>query len=660
MKKIILVLFLIFSTLGAQTIPGPQDIFRTPPFYGNKPTSICWSAGDSAIAFIWNKDGYRYGDIWLINIPSGKQQKLTDLNSRNSDDPGNAIKNLCWFPNRQRLLFSHKGDIYSMNIRSGNQVEAIATTAAEEIFPQVSPDGQYISFLRDNVLQLYDINRKLTTALSQALNGCWQSLQPQSTYFWSPGGNAIVIPDYEGIFAKDILLFNLQDNRNTRLSLSRDKLLIVRDIIWIQAEKMIVVDYLTADLAQRNIVTVDLSNQSIDTLYSCSAELWCSNFGSKLFWLEAEQKVLFGDNQNGYQHIFTVGLDLKTLNSITRGKWTVFDYTVNNSDGQIYFSANRDKRNEKQIYAYNKKTDKVINLSYMRGCHDFILSNDGKYFIDIYSSSSVPHRLYFTKTSPVSKAQTLLIPDTRVPNPSHLETVLDKKIRCQDTDDYIQYQLWYPEGHLSSDKYPLIIYLNRSQAPIALLDEWNPSALIAQWLSSKGYVVVHIDYPPLAEINVADPWETQLNAINSVIDGLADNEFIDMSRIGITGFHYNGYLGLMALLEMPERIKSENYWDQPVTFYEKLIFDKIAATTMSPALDSPDIARLLYGKLLLIQSGTSTLKPLLDTEKTVQQLVNQKKQIDFIFYPWEGDIIRTDQTYIDIMHKLLEFFEHNL
>ena len=156
--------------------------------------------------------------------------------------------------------------------------------------------------------------------------------------------------------------------------------------------------------------------------------------------------------------------------------------------------------------------------------------------------------MYLANTSPVSRAQTILEPDSRVPYAAHLKSALDKKTRDPESGEMIHYRLWYPEAHIGSEKYPLIIYLDSDRGEGALMDEWNVSTLIAQWLSSEKYVVVQVDYPPLSKIDTADPWETQLSALNSVIDELADNEFIDMSRIGITGFHYNAYLFMANLV----------------------------------------------------------------------------------------------------------------
>ncbi len=681
MKKIFFIACVFSITITAQRVPGPEAIFQQPAFYGNSPASICWSPGDSSVAFIWNKNGYRYGDIWLAQIPSGKLRQLTTFNNENYGNPDQIIGNLSWFPRRQKLLFTYRGDIYTLIPNKQDQPVALTITDSREIAPAVSPDGKYVSFIRDNTLRLIGVKEGREIQLSHTMQGnrhqrtdVYSDSGTLFHYQWSPSGRQIAIPDFVENYARAILIFNLaSDNSTVRIVLSKDRQLFVRDMLWSEDEKKLVIDYMAGNLTERNIVLIDIESQQIDTLYSRQSELWCNDFGSKLFWTNQEQKILFGDTQNSYQHIFVVDLQHKTPISITRGKWTVFNYAVRAADDQVFFTANKDNHYEKHIYTIDRKNDKVVKVSYKRGCHDFALSSTGQYLIDVFSTASIPPQLYWTKTFPVSKSKPLLIPDARIPNAQHLMTALNKKIRNSKTGNDVHYTLWYPEDHLASEKYPLILFLNEAKKSVSDLYEWEFSNLIAQWLSSKGYIVAEIDYPTLPEIpekidadRGLEPLEMQLQDIDAVIGVLAKEEFIDVSRIGTWGFGYGGYLSLMALLREPDRfsvgvvIPSENNWERSYSIYERNIFRKIAAADYPLSLNSPDIFSNLRGKLLLIQGVTNPLAPMINAFELTRQMLNIQKRIDFIFYPWEGSQLTSDPAYIDLMHKLLEYFDRFL
>ena len=676
MKKIALLVLCFVMGLSAQHLPGPTEIFQQPAFYGNAPRSIAWSPGDSTVAFVWNKAGYPNGDIWLAKVPSGKLRQLTHFNDGSS---GQRIEELQWFPGQQRLLFSRNGDIYTIRPESQSEAIALTITPPAELAPRISPNGRYVSFIRDNTLRLIDIKDSREIQLSEIIDTNWNTISRYchdnrfTPYLWTPDETALIIPAYQNHFASELCYFDLVNQETRMIAIGNDKGLLIRDIIWIAGRNQLAIDYLSANLQTRTIVLISPEIQKIDTVYSRSADLWCSNFGGKLYWLESAQKLLFGDIQNGYQHIFVIGLDHKTPISVTRGKWNVFSYSVNPVNDQLYFSANKDNHYEKHIYTIDKKSDKVLNLSYLHGSHDFVLSATGNYIVDIFSTPSTPPELFLTRTFPVSKSRSFLTPDARIPNAAHLNTALDKKMIHPVGGDEIYYKLWYPTGQLSSDKFPLIVFLNSSAGPVGGLHAWKISNLISQWLSSKGYVVADIDFPGLDRITAFDespdataPWKRQMQRINAVVDELAENEFIDMTRVGITGFGYNGYLSIMALLTEPDRYSScvgitlENYWEPGCGLVDGIIYEQIKGRQLSPDLASPETVSQLQGKLMIIHSENTSLLPLIDSQKLIRQIVDHQKRIDFIHYPWEKTVIESDQTYVDLLYKLLEYFDRFL
>lgn len=682
MKRILI--FLLSLTLGvsAGSLPSPETIFVEPPFYGNIPSDICWSPADSAVAFIWNKNGYRFGDIWLARIPSGKLRQLTNFNPNDSTESKKMIGNLSWFPKRQQLLFTYCGDIYLLSAALGQEPVAMTMTAGIKYSPSVSPDEKYLAYLRDDCLYLFDIEQKREIQLSPQICGNWQSemitlngqQSPVLPYYWSPTGRQIAMPDLVGDFCDEILLFNPAAPQDyVRYPIAEDENVLVRNLLWSPDEEQWVIDYLSKDLRTRNIIRVFLKSHQLDTLYSRYSEWWCPDFGAKLFWVDQGNKVLFGDVQSGYQHLFVTGLTAATPIALTRGKWHVFDYAVREKDGQVFFSANPKKSTEKQIYTIDAKTGKMLNVSYQRGSHDFGLSRSGVYLVDHFSTATIPSELYFTQTLPVSKAQLLLKPDARIPGSQSLNQALTRKLLDPATGRELCYTLWYPENHRKSDKFPLLIYLDEGKKPVSSLDEWKLSNLINQWISSLGYIVAEIDYPilPLTPDYLSsedhlEPLEIQLGTIQSVLDVLTQESFIDASRIGIWGFGYGGYLSLMTALRSSTRINlaaailSETNWSSYFSLYDNLLFKEIGTRDYQIIPTNPDLINNFRGKLLVSQGDTSPLLPLINIYDFSRRMTEELKRIDFIFYPWDGPALEINQTYIDLLIKFRDFLNYRL
>lgn len=157
----------------------------------------------------------------LAQIPSGKLRQLTTFNIDNSGNPDQIIVNLSWFPRRQKLLFTYRGDIYTLIPNKLNQPVALTITDSREIASAVSPDGKNVSFIRDNTLRLIGVKEGREIQLSHTMQG--NRLQKTDVcsdngtlflYRWSPSGRQIAIPDFVGNYAQAILIFNLATDRH--------------------------------------------------------------------------------------------------------------------------------------------------------------------------------------------------------------------------------------------------------------------------------------------------------------------------------------------------------------------------------------------------------------------------------------------------------------
>ncbi|MCK4296414.1 MAG: DPP IV N-terminal domain-containing protein, partial [Candidatus Marinimicrobia bacterium] len=131
-------------------------IFGHPRVWGVPAKEIKWSPDDSKIAFLWNDSGERFREIWIAEIPSGKLRKLTDFKKYLKDKEKNCnIRNLRCIPDGKKLLFAFQGDIYTLI--DGNTPVPLTATKYVESNPKVSPDGKYISFVRNHNIHLIDI-----------------------------------------------------------------------------------------------------------------------------------------------------------------------------------------------------------------------------------------------------------------------------------------------------------------------------------------------------------------------------------------------------------------------------------------------------------------------------------------------------------------------
>jgi len=143
--------------------------------------------------------------------------------------------------------------------------------------------------------------------------------------------------------------------------------------------------------------------------------------------------------------------------------------------------------------------------------------------------------------------------------------------------------------------------------------------------------------------------------------------FADISRVGIYGWSYGGYMALMALLTAPDVFKA-GVAGSPVTFwegYDTAYTEKYMGTPQ----DNPEGYRLgsplthvdqLRGKLLMIHGMIDENVHFRHTARLMQALIDAGKPFETLLYPNERHMPRSERDRVDMERRILEFFQRNL
>jgi len=686
MKKILPLLVFMFCTLYSQGKIDLDFIFAHPRIWGTTPEEIRWSPDDSKIAFLWSDSGEKFREIWIAEIPSGKLRKLTELEKSLIDKEKDCeIENLSWFPDGEKLLFSFQGDIYT--ITEGSTPVPLAETKYIESNPKISPDGEYVSFVRNHNIYLIDIKegREIQFTHKGSVEkligeGYYKScLDAEKAYQWSNDSKRVAIIQYEfGSNGKNSPTFrigikNIEKPDSDPFWLKTPELCqsFIREIKWSPYDNFLAFETITYDLKKRYIILSNTKSGSLDTLYSEHSKKWTSDFGNNLFWIESGEKLLFGSCKNGYNHLYAFPIESRQIIALTRGKWNVIDYKVDDSGQHIFFTSTKDIANEHHIYSISIAKREIRKISYKEGVYDFYQSHNGKQIVEIYSTPIYPPELFWSKTIPKSKMNKITNSISSEFNNYSIKEPLFKTARNKSSGESISYRVWFPEHNLASTKYPIIICIHGTPSSQSNLYKWDVSSLLNQWLSEKGFAVIDVDYSSLSsnliEDNDSDPISLELSEIISVIDDVSKNEFVDASRIGIWGWGFGGYLATMAMFKEPDvlnigvAITSMTNWNKYKTWQQDQIIRLLVKNArISPVISPQNYYGNLNGKLLFIQGDRSSTAPLLNTSDLIKEMITNGKSVDFIFYPWEGDCIKLDGSYINLFQKVCEYFERNL
>jgi len=221
------ILFLIIFLLAAaalhpQSPPSPaadsvDSIFNLPW----PPSDFFWSPDSSAVLYIAN-DAYHSshinaGDLVSIDARTMKERVLIPQQELSRYTPADTSLSpidrdhrnhysqppLLWSPDAKSLLLDSAGTLYLYDL-AHHRAHAIAAAAASSDNPKFSPDGKFLSYIRDHGLYLHpvagDIHNHAEIAFAPGdeshRNGeaDWvymEELDVRSNYFWSPDSTRI-------------------------------------------------------------------------------------------------------------------------------------------------------------------------------------------------------------------------------------------------------------------------------------------------------------------------------------------------------------------------------------------------------------------------------------------------------------------------------------
>ena len=179
-----------------------ETIYAHGPLIGHPPEGLTWSPDGKHLTYIDS------GELVDIDPATAKSNVLvsrakfaslagaggseTDRDHRERYNMANYL----WAPDSAHLLFDSAGRLWLYDLHNGTGVQIGFTGSASGDDPKFSPNGEYVSFVRDHglsVLKLKDAGQPAVTVAvppnQSMLNGevDWvylEELEVRSNYFW--------------------------------------------------------------------------------------------------------------------------------------------------------------------------------------------------------------------------------------------------------------------------------------------------------------------------------------------------------------------------------------------------------------------------------------------------------------------------------------------
>jgi dipeptidyl-peptidase-4 len=290
----------------------------------------------------------------------------------------------------------------------------------------------------------------------------------------------------------------------------------------------------------------------------------------------------------------------------------------------------------------------MTSLFLKTGTHNLILSQNGKYFMDIFSDT-VTCREY---TVVDDKGRVLqLVHGSKDPLDNYkIGTLKILKLRAADSTD-LYCRIILPPDFNPLKKYPLINYVYGGPHAQLVTNTWlGGASLFLYYMANQGYIVFTLDNR--GSDNRGREFEQaifrQMGTVETAdqmvgIDYLKQQPYVDAQRIGAHGWSYGGFMTISMMLREPEVFKA-GVCGGPVCdwkYYEVMYGERY----MDTPEENPDgykeaslleRAGSLEGDLLVIHGTSDPVVVWQNSLQMMKRFIEEGKLVDYFVYPGHG------------------------
>jgi dipeptidyl-peptidase-4 len=222
---------------------------------------------------------------------------------------------------------------------------------------------------------------------------------------------------------------------------------------------------------------------------------------------------------------------------------------------------------------------------------------------------------------------------------------------------------------------PLVVSVYGGPQAQAVTSTWSLTVdLRAQYLAQQGFVVLKVDNRGSAHRGLAFEAALARNMghieVDDQLEGvrfLASRPYIDISRVGIYGWSYGGYMVCRALLRAPETFKAGvagaavTFWEGYDTHYTERYMG-LPSTNAAGYLASSVLpnAEQLVGKLLLVHGLVDENVHARHTMRLVEALTTADMDYDLILFPEARHMPRNPAHLEYLERQLVEFLRRQV
>ena len=598
-----------------------ERIYTAPSLSGYLTEGIEWTPDGKRISYFGSD---RSGvELWTTDAATGERKVLVKadvLQSAMPPERTDAIQSTglgrveaakyLWSPAGNSLLLIGGSSLVLLDLNTMTP-RTLVSGAFDIDDPKFSPDGKWVSFVRESNLWLASIAtgdvKPLTTAGSpDILDGelDWvypEELETSTAYWWSPDSSKIAYyqMDERPVTRYPIVdmsspvgaveyerypqageanpevhvgVIPIEGGKTEWMDTGKDPDVYLARVQWLPDSRRVAIERLNRAQNELDLLLCDAATGVSSNLLTETDKYWI-NIADDLYFFSDDKRFLWSSERTGFRHYYLYDLDGHELEQLTSGDWQISGNggfgpgasshpAVDEAHGYIYFLSNKDDVRDAQLYRLSLADKSITRVTRENGTHDPLIAPDASAFVDTYSNAMTPPRqdLYRMDDSRVA-----VINEDQVPElADYVLSPVEFLNVAADDGTKLCARMIKPPHFDPSRKYPVLVDVYGGPQDQEVRDDWGYSDFLwFEMMAEKGYIVFTLDnrgsygrghnfevpiFRQLGKIELED----QLSGVKY----LKSLPYVDGGRIGIWGWSYGGTMVLDALFNAPGVFKA--------------------------------------------------------------------------------------------------------
>jgi dipeptidyl-peptidase-4 len=701
-------------------------IYSQPSLSGRLTRGIAWTPDSKQISFFESKGSGKEAktELWVMDVANGQRRLLLSAEKLESVLPASAERTTQatglgrhapaeyqWAPNGAALLFQGPTSLAWFDVKT-QAARTLVSGKGSIADPKISPDGQYVSFVRNHNLWLVSVadgkERAFTEGGTEAVRKGeldWvypEELEITTAYWWAPDSSAIAYlqmdeskvaqyplvdfsspsgeaeeerypPAGGGNPIVRVFVAPVGGGEARAMDTGEDADIYIARVNWLTDAKHLAIQRLNRKQTVLDLLVADTANGQTRTVLNETDQYWI-NVSNDLRFLKDGKRFLWSSERSGYRHLYLYDLEGKEMAQLTKGEWEVSAVdAVDEAKGLVYFTGTAKSPMERHLYRVSFDGSAISRITIHNGTHSVNIAPDCAAFVDTYSDVTTPPR------QDVARADGSLL---RVMNENkvgeladyHLSAPQFLTVKAHDGTPLNAVMIKPPDFD-ASKKYPVLVYTYGGPHAQVVLNAWGGNtALWHQLMAQKGYIIFSLDNRGSAGRGhiFEEPIHYRLGAqeLSDQLDGvtyLKSLPYVDAGRIGIWGWSYGGHMTLHAMFEAGMDFKA-GFAGGPVAdwhFYDSIYTERYLGLLPEKEKEyrasSPiDRTAGLKGKLLIAHGTGDDNVHFANTLSLINELIEQGKYVEVMPFPGRGHGVSDPAARKLLMNHVTQFFLDNL